>query len=114
MSGLLEKHKEKVTDLTGRFSLDEFIAFLSGIDAIVAASTGPLHIAAALGTQAIGIYPPIRPMHPGRWAPIGDRTEVLVKSVTECNDCRKKLDCHCMREINANQVAEKIQQLVRD
>lgn len=114
MSDLLNKNREKITDLTGKFSLDEFIAFLAEADAIIAASTGPLHIAAALGTLAIGIYPPIRPMHPGRWAPIGNKTEVFVKAIDECNDCRKNKDCHCIREITATGVAERLKQLLPD
>ena len=60
-----------VTDLSGRLSLGELIAFIAASDGLVAASTGPLHLAAAMGKIAIGIYPPIRPMHPGRWAPLG-------------------------------------------
>ena len=47
---------------------------------------------------AIGIYPPIKPMHPGRWAPLGINTEVLVQEISECDDCRKTMDCHCIRE----------------
>ena len=114
MADLLRKHEAKVIDLTGKFTLDEFITFLSMADAIVAASTGPLHIAAALGKMAIGIYPPIRPMHPGRWAPLGNKAEVLVKETPACNDCRKTMDCHCIREITPNQAADKLRQLLID
>jgi heptosyltransferase III len=39
-----------------------------------------LHIAAALGIRSIGLYTPQRPMHPGRWAPLGRDTRVLVAS----------------------------------
>jgi heptosyltransferase III len=67
-----------VSDISGQLSLVEFIAFISKCDAIVAASTGPLHIAAALGIQAIGLYTPKPPMHPGRWAPIGSKAIALV------------------------------------
>lgn len=111
MNDLLNRHEEKITDLTGILNLDEFITFLSMTDAIVAASTGPLHIAAALGKMAIGIYPPIRPMHSGRWAPLGIKTEVLVKETAKCNDCRKTMDCHCIREITPKQVEDKLNQL---
>src|SRR5882757_4528713 len=62
-----------LTDLTGRLTLGQLMSFLSRVDGLVAASTGPLHLAAAVGINAMGIYPPIRPMHPGRWAPIGPK-----------------------------------------
>lgn len=65
-------------DATGRLSLAELIALIAHAQALVAASTGPLHIAAALGIRTVGLYTPMRPMHPGRWAPLGHNTRVLV------------------------------------
>lgn len=94
-----------VTDLTGRLSLEEFIAFIHAADALVAASTGPLHIAAALGKKAIGLFAPMRPIHPGRWKPVGEKASVLVIK-RDCSDCRKSMDCHCIREISAKQVVD--------
>jgi heptosyltransferase-3 len=103
MAEFLDKNKNRITNLTGKLSLHEFIVFLSLVDGIVAASTGPLHLAAALGRPAIGIYPPIRPMHPGRWAPLGEKAKVLVKDIS-CEECRRNLDCHCIREISPEEV----------
>jgi ADP-heptose:LPS heptosyltransferase len=87
-----------LTDLTGRLSLSELITFISKADGLIAASTGPLHLAAALGIHAMGIYPPIRPMHPGRWAPVGPKAKVFVKAL-DCEACRRTGDCSCIREI---------------
>lgn len=70
----------QVIDLTGKLSLKELIAFISKADGLVAASTGPLHIASALGILSIGLFTPKRPMHPGRWKPIGKNAHVLVAS----------------------------------
>jgi heptosyltransferase III len=97
MESLFRDHPS-VTDLTGRLSLGELIAFLASIDGLVAASTGPLHLAAALGIHALGIYPPIRPMHPGRWGPVGPRAKFFVKNI-DCAACRKTSDCTCIRGI---------------
>jgi len=97
----------KITDLTGQLDLEEFIAFISNSDGLIAASTGPLHIASAFGKKAIGIYPPIKPMHPGRWAPIGLKADYLVIDKT-CNDCRKGAFCTCIQEITAQQVVNKL------
>lgn len=72
--------KANVHDITGMLNLNEFIAFISRCDALVAASTGPLHIASALGLKAIGLYSPKRPIHPGRWAPIGKNAKFIVAS----------------------------------
>lgn len=64
-------HGEHVYDVTGRFDLTGLISFINRCDLLVAASTGPLHIAAALGKNVIGLYSPKRPIHPGRWSPVG-------------------------------------------
>jgi ADP-heptose:LPS heptosyltransferase len=67
-----------VTDAGGKLGLDRLIQLIGACDALVAASTGPLHIAAACGIRAIGLYSPKRPIHPGRWAPIGKGAVSLV------------------------------------
>lgn len=61
----------QVIDISGKSSLGELIAFIDKCDVLVACSTGPLHLAAVLGKKAIGLYTDLRPMHPGRWSPIG-------------------------------------------
>lgn len=100
----LIKPNPAVVDLTGKMSLSQLVSFIASADALVACSTGPLHIASALGKLAIGLFPPIRPMHPGRWAPIGAQAKVLVKG-GECSDCRKTKQCHCITEIQPEEVA---------
>ena len=109
ISGFLENHKTQVTDLTGQFTLKELIEFIGLTDGIVAASTGPLHIAAAMGKLAVGIYAPMKPIHPGRWAPVGKNAHVLVLN-KECNDCRKNMDCLCIKSIKPKQVKKIIEE----
>jgi len=67
-----------VTDAGGRLTLEQLIALIGASHALVAASTGPLHVAAASGIRAVGLYAAKRPIHPGRWGPLGDRTRVLL------------------------------------
>ena len=94
-----------VKDLSGKISLKELISLIFAADALVACSTGPLHIAAMLNKLVIGIYPPIKPMHQGRWSPIGENAHVLALD-KDCNQCRKSTDCECIRSIKAIQVLE--------
>lgn len=68
-----------VHDLSGKLSLAELAAFISRCSGLVACSTGPLHMAAALGIRAVGLYSSKRPMHPGRWAPLGPKATYLVQ-----------------------------------
>lgn len=98
----------QIIDLTGKLSLQELIGLLSIVDGIFAGSTGPLHIASALGRHALGIYPPIRPMHPGRWAPIGKQAEMITHPVY-CDNCRDNPTlCNCLRDISPASVAKLI------
>jgi len=101
------KPSRKIINLTGKLQLGELITFIDHADGLVAASTGPLHIAAALNKVAIGIYPPMRPIHPGRWAPIGKNASYFVKSGS-CSLCRKSGACSCMSSINPAAVAERL------
>jgi ADP-heptose:LPS heptosyltransferase len=88
-----------VTDITGLMKLEEFIPFINQCDGLVANSTGPLHIAAALGKDALGIYPPMRPIHPGRWAPLGPKARAFVLDKV-CFDCKgNKAPCTCIMNV---------------
>jgi ADP-heptose:LPS heptosyltransferase len=106
---ILDKYKD-ITDLTGKLTLAEFISFIAKADGLIAASTGPLHIAAALNKHAIGIYPPIKPMYPKRWKPIGKNAHYFVKDKI-CNDCRKLNECECMKSITPGEIKEYLENL---
>lgn len=94
-------------DAGGRLTLQELIAVIGRSDALVAASTGPLHIAAACGKRAIGLFSPRRPIHPGRWAPIGRDAHALV-SDPACPRCAAGSPCDCIRSITPERVLELI------
>ena len=93
-----------IKNMCGQLSLDELMDLISVSDALVAASTGPLHLAAAYGIHAIGIYAPIRPMHIGRWGPVGRKAKAF-SLLKNCSDCRQTGDCHCIREVPPSQIA---------
>ena len=68
---------ENSTDATGKFDIDDFYKFVQCADGLVSCSTGPLHIAAARGIHALGLYPSARPKHAGRWGPLGPKAEYI-------------------------------------
>ena len=110
LAGWLTEHRAYLAaDLTGQLTLPEFIAFIAAADGLVAGSTGPLHIAAALGRHALGLYPPIRPMHPGRWGPLGPRADYLVFNKPNCEDCRAvPAACACIKAIETATVLARL------
>jgi heptosyltransferase-3 len=82
-------------DIVGKLNLKQFISFIKAADALIACSTGPLHIASVSGKIAIGLFTNVRPMHPGRWSPIGSKTRIVLMnndSNTEINTILKELD----------------------
>lgn len=111
---LFEQVGEDVTDVTGKMDLHQFISFIAACDGLVSNSTGPLHIAAATGKDAIGIYPAIRPMHPGRWAPIGPKAQVFVLNKF-CEDCKANHSaCHCIQEVSPALIKHALDKAVKN
>lgn len=77
-----------------RAGLAEFMALLGRASVVVAPSTGPLHLASALGRPTVSFFPPIRVQSPRRWGPYtvsgGEgRHKVLVPEA----DCGQDFEC---------------------
>lgn len=108
LHAFINEHSQ-LNDLTGKLKLEELISFIDAADGLVAASTGPLHIAAALGKKAVGLFAPMRPIHPGRWAPLGTNAKYLVLD-KDCEACRKSLDCACIKAIQPSEVKAALKQ----
>lgn len=69
---------EDVHNIAGETPLSQLISFISHADGLIAGSTGPIHIAAALGVHALGLYPSL-PISKSdvRWGPIGKHAETI-------------------------------------
>lgn len=109
LGGWLRALPAHAHDVTGRTTVAELIALLAAADGLVGASTGPLHLAAAVGTHALGLFPHRRPMHPGRWAPVGPRAEVLVADAP-CASCQAGGEaCACVEDITVDAVRARVE-----
>lgn len=99
----------QITNLAGQCTLQEFIQFIGNADGLIANSTGPMHIAAALGIRTLGLFPVTHGMHTGRWAPLGKKVTLLTAD-PNCNSlqCRGKNDCFCMESITVDQVKNEV------
>jgi heptosyltransferase III len=97
-------------------NLKEFAAFIQTSKLFVANSTGPLHIAAAVGTPVIGFYPPVRVMSPKRWGPLTDKKAIFIPDPAQCPRCNGG-HCQgndCMDQISVHQVLEAATNLILD
>ncbi len=95
----------KIFDLTGH-DLRNAILALAAAKVAVSNDSGLLHVAAALGTPAIGIFGPTSPFH---WAPLNKIAAVIeTTSALPCRPCHKpvcRLGHHrCMNDITVDTV----------
>lgn len=97
-----------VTDLTGKLSLEDLASFINQADGLLACSTGVLHLAAALGIFTLGLYSPMKPIHPGRWMPVGKRAKYLALK-EDCSRCRTSKQCFCINSISVGEVKKQIE-----
>jgi ADP-heptose:LPS heptosyltransferase len=99
----------------GKWSMKQLMFALSRAKAVIAPSTGVLHLAASLGIPSLGIYSPVRTHKAQRWGPRGDR----VASITPLVSCPATLRCHehqcphypCMDSVTPDQVLQKVRTL---
>ena len=70
-------------DLAGELSIGELCALLDGAAAVVSNDSGPMHLAAALGTPTVGLFGPETPV---MYAPLGPHTAVLYRP-PQCSPC---------------------------
>jgi heptosyltransferase III len=98
---------ENCFDLTGKMTLDELIVFIVQSKALIACSTGPLHLAGILNIKAIGLFSSRKPIHPGRWKPLGKNVHVLEYD-SNCKICKKGKNCSCIQNITVERVQERI------
>lgn len=99
----------QVVNLVGQTQMEELLSLINVCDIIVANSTGVLHIAAMLGKLSIGLFPSIKPIHAGRWAPIGKNAFYLT-SKDNCTKCKHSPEkCECIQSIPAEKVLYFIQ-----
>ena len=103
---------ERVTDTTGKLSIEQLLWLLKRSDALVACSTGPLHLAGFMDKRAIGLFSPRVPIHPGRWKALGENSVALVFD-ENCPVCKSGKPCDCIREIPVSRVVEELNGLQR-
>ncbi|QES90527.1 glycosyltransferase family 9 protein [Rhizosphaericola mali] len=77
MSDFLQKNQGKYHHDSGALSLEKYIALINASDGLVAGSTGPAHISAALGKYTLGLYTDVVTKNVQRWGPVGKHVFTL-------------------------------------
>jgi lipopolysaccharide heptosyltransferase I len=91
-------------NLAGKTSIVEMGSILKAADLLISNDSGPVHMAAAVGTRTLVIF---GPTNPGRTGPFGTGHRVL-QSLNTCQPCMsrrcKHPDSSCIRNISADEV----------
>ena len=91
-------------------NLKQLAALLRKLTLLVSNDSGPLHLAAAMGTRVVGIYGPTRPDLQGPW---GEGHVIVMKTGLACLGCNGvtcKIVTHdCMKQLEVEKVWEAVQ-----
>jgi heptosyltransferase I len=85
----------------------ELLDLLSQARSVIAPSTGVLHLAASLGTPAVGIYSPRKVEHPKRWGPKGLYATYLVPPAQAADSFAPDI----MKQITTDQVIKAVHEM---
>lgn len=103
------KLNERTHNIAGMLNLEEMISLIAQSDFFISNSTGPLHVAAALGKKTISFFPKIPACSSVRWGAYSKESLIFTPSLS-CNNCTReqceRLDC--MNSIDPRIVIEKI------
>ncbi len=107
----------RLVNLAGKLNLDELCFALERALALVTNDTGPMHLAAALGTPCVALFGPDTPMH---YRPLGDQHIVFYKP-PPCSPCLNPFDgklfvcpfqIRCLHQITVEEVVDAVTHLI--
>ena len=101
-----------VLNFSDRFNLSELVALISKADVLIANSTGPIHLAAALNIFTIGFYPKFNECSAKRWGPYSNKRFIFEPEI-DCKECNRKQceSLNCMNSIDVKKVFKTINKI---
>ena len=107
---IFEAAPDVCLDLTGRTTLPQTVELIRASKLMVTNDTGPMHIAAALGTPVVGLF---GPTNPARTGPYRQQQFALQRNELSCVPCLKSFCSNseplaCLRGISPARVAHEI------
>ena len=99
-----------VVNLAGKTSLRELMALLKLCRVLLTNDTGPMHVAAALGTPVVAVFGSTAPELTGPGLP-GDPRHQVLKSAAPCSPCFRRacpIDLRCLTGTTPDRVVEAV------
>jgi heptosyltransferase II len=106
-----DRMNRKPAVLSGKTSLETLIGVLAEASLMITNDSGPMHIAAALGTSTVAVFGSTDDRVTG---PCGPRTRI-VKHAVECSPCLLRvcpIDHRCMNNVTVQDVCRAAKELV--
>jgi heptosyltransferase-1 len=90
----------------GRLDLLELAELFNRCALVISTDTGPMHLAAAMGTPVVALFGPTSPLRTGPYGP----GHTVVRTGIPCSPCYKKkcVDPRCMYEITPDLVFQAV------
>lgn len=106
IESIQRQQNQKSVNLAGRTSLKTLAALYAGSDLLISTDTGPMHLAAAVGTPVVALFGPTAPWRTG---PLGNAHQVI-RVPLACSPCFKRHcpDCMCMHRIEVSDVIDAV------
>ena len=113
--GAIKGNRSTMINLAGKTSLRELMALLKLCRVLLTNDTGPMHVAAALGTPVVVPFGSTSPELTGPGLP-GDARNHLIKSDVPCTPCFLRecpIDFRCMNGISVDRVVASVLSTVK-
>ena len=105
---------QSVLNLSGQLDLSLLKALINKADLFISNSTGPMHIAAALGVHVIGFFPKILSCSQKRWGPYTEKKTIFIPTI-DCSNCSRE-QCeklNCMNSIDIGKVFDETKAVLK-
>ena len=107
---MISMMKGEAVNLAGETTLKILAALYEKSDLLISTDTGPMHLAAAVGTPVVALFGPTAPWRTG---PFGSGHQVI-RAGLKCSPCFKR-ECttkDCMEQISVEDVLDGVEKLV--
>ncbi len=109
---IIKGMRSPALNLAGSTDIPALMALMAGAAVVISTDSGPMHLAAALGTPVVALFGPTAPWRTG---PYGKGHRVL-RAAVSCSPCfrRKCQTRRCMRQIRPEQVLDAVKDVIGD
>jgi heptosyltransferase-1 len=109
---IMSSMKDRAINFAGKTTLTELAALYEKAALVISTDTGPMHLAAAMGTPVVALFGPTAPWRTG---PYGTGHQVITAGL-ECSPCFKRRceTTNCMYQISMDQILDGVQKVLEN